>query len=112
MPDATQFLKGFGLVNGSQMGNYVLKTATSTHEVVKRYHEYKYHIELVFIPDRRSGDVVTLYDILHNKIIQQPIIYGVRNPYQCKIDPPNEEDIIQYSDGTIIFKLLGHSYRV
>lgn len=48
MPDATQFLNWFGLIQCSQFGGYSLDSATSTHESVKRYHEYKYDITLIF----------------------------------------------------------------
>ena len=111
MPEAAEFLNGFGLVRGAQFGGYILDNAISTHESVKRYQEYRYNITLTF---RRlgSGTYDDFFHTVMNKISQQPIIYGIRNPYHCIIDPPQNGDIIQDYQEHIIFKLIGHSYRV
>ena len=39
------------------------------------------------------------------------IIYGIRNPYRCTIDPPRYGDIVD-DNGHITFHLTGHSYRI
>lgn len=109
MPEAPQFLAGFNLINGNQIGGYTLVSATSTHESIKRYQEYQYHITLIF---RGGNNYQTLYHDLLALIQKTPVIYGVRNPYRCNIDPPLSGDVLQQANGDIVFHLLGHSHRI
>ena len=109
MPDAAQFLSGFGFTRGSQFGGYILTNATSTHESIKRYQEYKYEITLTFT-NQGVGNYNNLFHLVMEKISQQPIIYGIRNPYRCIIESPQYGDILE-DDRTITFNLHGHSYR-
>ena len=111
MPDASEFLSGFGFIQGSQISGYILTTTTSTHEAIKRYHEYKYSITLIF-KNLGTGIYENLYASIYEKIIQEHIIYGIRNPYRCVIDIPQYGDILQDEGGTITFHLTGHSYRI
>lgn len=110
MPDAASFLAGFGLIQGTQLDGYVLVSAISTHESIKRYQEYRYAITLVF---RNMGNGIydNLFALVHEKISQEHIIYGIRNPYRCVIDAPKQGDITEDDEGTITFHLIGHSYR-
>lgn len=111
MPEAAEFLAGFNLLSGHVFANYILNSAISTHESVKRYQEYLYHITLVF-KKIGKGSYSDLFDAVMAEISQEHIIYGIRNPYRCIIDPPVEGNILEDTDGTITFKLTGHSYRV
>ena len=111
MPDATEFLAGFGFTTGAQFDGYILRHASATHETIKRYREYYYAITLEFM-NTGSGTYDNLYQAVHAKISQQPIIYGIRNPYRCIIDSPQYGDIMQTPDGVITWQLTGHSYRV
>jgi hypothetical protein len=120
MPDAAQFLSGFGLIQGTIFGiesnrnerntkGFILSSATSTHETVRRYQEYKYSITLTFT-NLGSGNYENLFHDVMTIISKQPIIYGIRNPYHCIIDTPEYGDIV--GDNKIItFHLIGHSYR-
>ena len=108
MPAAAEFLAGFGLVYGLKIDDYILTTATSTHESIKRYQEYAYSITLIF---SGRGNYDNLFRGVENIISQQHIIYGIKNPYLCVIDPPQHGDIIEDVDGRIIFHLTGHGYR-
>lgn len=109
MPEANEFLDVFGLIIGTKFDGYTLKEASSTHESIKRYQEYNYNITLVFT-NMGSGTYDTLFYSLIDYISQQPIIYGLRNPYKCSIKPPTT--LYYDNDGSIIFQLTGHSYRV
>lgn len=111
MPDVAQFLNGFGLIQGSSFDGYILTIATSTHESIKRYQEYKYSITLTF-DNQGSGNYNDLFQHVMQLISQQPIIYGIKNPYKCLIDPPNYGDISEDDNKTITFNLIGHSHRV
>lgn len=111
MPDALEFLTGFGLIQGSQFDGYILSYAHSTHETVKRYQEYRYNITLKF-SNLGLGMYEDLFQIVNHIISKQHIIYGVRNPYRCIIDSPKYGDVVDNNDGTIIFNLVGHSYRM
>lgn len=109
MPDASAFLKGFGFIKGCTFDGYILINATSTHETIRQYQEYKYSITLTF--KNAGGDYQTLFDSVMSVITQEHIIYGIRNPYRCIIDTPNYGDITEDDDNTIVFHLTGHSYR-
>ena len=110
MPEAAEFLEGFGLVSGKQLAGYVLTHATSTHESIKRYQEYRYKITLTF-QNRGTGVYENLYYALHAYISLEHIIYGIKNPYRCIIDDPQEGDVDMYSNGAVVFNLTGHAYR-
>lgn len=110
MPEAHEFLEGFGFTQGAVIGGYTLVQANATHKAVRRYQEYEYKLKLVFRPSGR-GSYAALDAALHNIISQQHIIYGVRNPYRCVIDMPSHGDIIQEANGDIEVHLNGHSYR-
>lgn len=110
MPHAAEFLAGFGLTTGTQISGYRLDQASATHVSIKRYQEYQYDITLKFT-NLGSGKYENLYANVLRIISQEHIVYGIRNPYRCIIDRPQQGDIID-ENGTIIFHLTGHSYRV
>ena len=118
MPNANEFLLGFGFTRGLKLAGYTLINATSTHETIKRYNEYRYDIILLFQNnDHRMGaSSLQQYDDFSDEIMniisEEHIIYGIRNPYLCKIDLPIEGDIFQDEYGDITLYLTGHSYRV
>lgn len=111
MPDAAEFLLGFGFIQGNIFGGYVLSQTYSTHETIKRYKEYLYHIKIDFV-NSGLGNYNDLFQLVYEKISQQPVIYGIRNPYRCMIDTPKYGDIIESDNGIITFNLIGHSYRI
>lgn len=122
MPNAAEFLSGFNFVKGTRIDGYTLVDATSTHESIKRYNEYRYNIILTFSKDLKvpgilftnlgNGSYQYLFDEIMKLIAQEHIIYGVRNPYRCMIDFPKYGDILEDDNGTITFNLVGHSHRV
>lgn len=110
MPDAHKFLEGFTLVPQNKFGGYVLIKATSTHESVIQWREYKYNVVLTF-QNLGRGIYNNLYHALLDEIETPRIIYGIKNPYRCTIDPPKDGDVIDDS-GIIIFHLIGHAHRI
>ena len=130
MPNTQQYLKGFGLHKGNIYENFKLTDIVIGHQVIKRYHEYKYPICLTFhwsggkeedftIPNQ--GIVMRfmnhfIKDIVHeSKIIYSA--YG--NPYRCIFH--NEQlygpiDIQQYHDKKdgfrIVIKCTGYGTRI
>lgn len=111
MPKADAFLRGFGLTSGKTLAGYTLISATSTHVPIKRYHEYRYDITLTF-KNNGTGMYENLFHALYPYISLEHTIYGTRNPYRCIIDDPQDGHIDVLSDGTVIFRLTGHSHRV
>ena len=109
MPEAAKFLKGFNLISGQTFDGYLLQTAESSHEVVKRYQEYAYDIYLTFTKKSPTAKYNDLYNSVLSEISQTHEIKGIRNMYLCTIDVP--EDIQSNIDGSITFHLKGHSYR-
>jgi hypothetical protein len=114
MPKAQEFLKGFKLIPHTIFGGYELIKATASHETIKRYQEYQYSITLVFMGDANytNQNYKDLFNAVMEEIRREPIIYGVRNPYRCTIEPPSRGDITGVLEGPITFKLIGHSYRI
>lgn len=113
MPEPAEFLHGFHLTKGLTINQFTLVEATATHQVVKRYQEYRYQLTLKFqqIKQITEANFFSLYDQLMPIIKQEPIIYGLRNPYRCRIETPQTDDIYLENDHLIVFKLIGHSYR-
>lgn len=111
MPNANEFLAGFNLIKGYQYGGFVLDYVSSTHKTISRYQEYRYEITLVF-RNLGSGTYEQLFYAVINEINQEHVIYGIRNPYLCKIDYPQDGDIIAENDGSFTFYLTGHGYRM
>ena len=109
MPEPAEFLHGFGLHEQKIYNGYILENAYATHKSIKRYQEYYYNIQLVF-KNLGTGNYNDLYNTIQQITKESHIIYGVRNPYKCIIDPP--KDITTDNNGNVIFNLIGHSYRV
>lgn len=110
MPNASDFLAGFGLTRRTEIGGYILNEVHSTHVSIKRYQEYRYDITLTFI-NMGSGIYEKLLSGLRSLISGEHIIYGIRNPYRCVIDPIQHGDISEDTEGIIVIQLTGHSYR-
>lgn len=110
MPDAQQFLIGFGLNPGVFIGGYTLTSAVSTHEQIKRYQEYRYSITLTLTQVTGNASMGYLLGELYKIISKTHVIYGIRNPYLCTIDPINESNVI-INGPTATVHLTGHSYR-
>jgi hypothetical protein len=111
MPEVAEFLSGFNLIQNRVVANYTLTSVKSTHESIKRYQEYQYHITLIFKPNL-GAKYDNLYDIITSEIAQEHVIYGTRDPYRCTIQSPIYGDIEEDSDGTITFHLIGHAIKI
>lgn len=110
MPDAQHFLDGFNFKMGTVWGNYKLMSAKSTHEMVKQYNEYKYHLTLTFHNYNDNSNEKSFLDKLNKTISKSHTIYGIRNPYKCVID---KNSLKMHREGNdIIVKLTGHAYRI
>lgn len=109
MPTSDKFLASFGLRVGSKFDGYILDVVNSTHDSIKRYQEYEYHIKLVF-RNENNGTWENLFKVLNKNISKETIVKGVRNPYRCIIDHPT--DVHQDDNGDITVNLIGHSYRI
>lgn len=106
MPKAKEFVAAFGLAVGAEIGGYRLTNVQATESVVKRYQEYSYAISLR--ATKTTGTTASFRSSLQEITSQEKIVYGVRNPYLCTIDP---EPLI-ISEGTEILAMLtGHAHR-
>lgn len=114
MPSEEEFLEGFGLVRGTDYGGYFLVDSKSTHQQVKLYAEYVYHITLVF-RTHNNRDNVTAFHTMINKLQEQiskmHIMSGIKNPYKCIIEPMTQENI-SISNNDIIIRLVGRAHRI
>ena len=108
MPEVTEFLAGFHLIQGY---TFVLSNVFSTHESIKRYQEYLFHITLTFNP-YLGAKYEDLYDVVLSEISQEHTIYGARDPYKCTIDLPIYGNIEEDTNGTIVFHLTGHAIKI
>lgn len=111
MPKIEEFVAAFGLIKGNIFSDYRLNTVRGSEEAVKRYHEYKFNITLIFEPLNKNAQYNDLYDALANRLEIEHIVYGIKNPYRSIIDLPKYGDIYENPAGEIIFKLTGHAYR-
>jgi len=111
MPEVSEFLAGFNLIQGNIFVNYVLSSVTSTHESIKRYQEYQFLITLTFNPNYKAK-YDDLYDAVLTEISQEHVIYGTRDPYKCTIEPPVYGSIEEDTGGIIIFHLVGHAVKI
>lgn len=83
MPNAKQFLKGFGLQKGLEIAEYTLKDIQIQHIEVVRYHQYLYPISLTF---EGNGNSDQLVGELRKMTSDSKIIYtSYGNPYSCNI---------------------------
>jgi len=109
MPKPEKLLSHFGFKRNLTLGNYELKEVKSSHNIIKRFDEYSYDIELTFRP-LKDSDYNELYHKLLGMIKSPKIIKGIRNPYKCRIYQPY--DIVELNNSDIIFYLNGHAKRV
>lgn len=110
MPDLKKFFHGFDIFEGLKIDGYKLKNMKGKHEVVKRYHKYKYPIRLVFSPlsgDSHPDDLITIFRdyVRDDKIIDSS--YG--NPYLCHFGTPK---ITGHLGKDIIITTMGTSKRI
>ena len=111
MPDAEQFLRGFGLIEGKTISGYTLTSAKSTHTPIKHYQEYRYSIKLQFNPGS-SANYNSFYNKLRYLTNKKHTLLGIRNYYDSTIDSLKKEDIEKTNTGVLNVKLTGHAHRV
>lgn len=107
MPSPRDFLEAFDLVKGAKFGDYKITKATATHEVVKQYQHYLFHITVTFSGGK---DYNALYDDLMHEIRKKHNVKAIRNYYMCSIEKLKDGDVVE-DNGKIIFHMIGHGYR-
>lgn len=110
MPSARDFLQGFGIVEGMQIGPYVLRNIDIQHVPIVQYREYVYPMKLLFVARKkvfnqysnqysnqqqnqqfdqglnRQPNADVLLKMLQSMVQDSKVIrshYG--NPYRCEI---------------------------
>lgn len=107
MPEAKEFMKGFGFVNGMSYHGYKLIRIDGTHKNTGHHH-YEYDFTLIFdiskaeIPRKEFFDMFVFDD----KIINSS--YG--NPYKCSLE---KDHYMDKGIGMVVMTvyLSGHSHR-
>lgn len=111
MPGFAKFLHGFGIRKGLHVGNYVLDSVHGSEETITRYHEYQYHMELLFTPTDELCDPRELVRELTALTKGSRIIKsGYGNPYSCVLHDVRVSGITEGCHITI--SAVGHSERV
>lgn len=112
MPVPTKFLHAFGLTKGTKFGNYKITAVSATHETVKQYQLYQYHIKLVLSPLGSSS--YTEMDKADHSLVQSlkgsHDVKATRNYYRCTIDPPST--YYPTSSEDIEYDLVGYGERI
>ncbi len=108
MPVPSDFLHGFGFSQDLTVGGYTLTSANATHETVKQYQVYQYHITLIFTPSGKS-DYEKLVTTVKHLAAQKHTIKATRNYYDCTIDPVT--NVNKGANGIVTFHLVGHATR-
>jgi hypothetical protein len=106
MPELQEFIDGFNLTPRTAPG-FTIISATGEHNAIVTYHEYEYHLIIT-----ARGDYNNMYYYIANEISKSHVIYGIRNPYQCSIEPMKQGDVLDLGNDTYEFHLRGHSYRI
>ena len=94
MPNLQQYLKGFGLHKGNVYENFKLTEIQMEHNVIKRYHEYKYPTCLTFQWNGgKEGDFMAPSQAIVKKFLKsfkedvvdesRTIYSAYGNPYEC-----------------------------
>src|SRR5947207_2800929 len=112
MPDPSDFLSGFGIQRGMSMGDYTLSDVKIGHEVVKKNHEYKYPIDIIFTTAREItyDNMSNLLHILYDFTKEDRIInsrWG--NPYHCTFGVP---EFTSKTDKSVTIHSNGHSVKI
>jgi len=106
MPELQEFIGGFNLSPRTGT-SFSIVSATGDHHAIVQYQEYAYHLTII-----TSGDYNASFNYVANEISKTHVIYGIRNPYQCRIEPMKYGDILDLGNNNYEFHLTGHSYRV
>lgn len=108
MPKPDEFLVGFDLVKDSVYADYKLKKILISHDTVKKYHEYRYSIKLIFVKMYEDSSANTLYKELDVALSNTVVIYGRRNPYLCSVD------ILKFRENmrSVTVTLEGHAIKM
>lgn len=109
MPSPDAFLHAFQLSEGKILGSYRLDKIAITEETVSRYYHYRYNIDLTLVR-AKIGSMTSTYHKLLSLLQQEPIAYGVRNPYRCSIEPLDDANITEQGNELHIH-LIGHAKR-
>lgn len=106
MPSPPDFLNGFGVYKGMNIGGFTLKRISIKHIEITKYRKYGYPITLTFVGD---GDYSSFKEELTSKLSGYRKInsrYG--NPYQCTFGSlhfARDKDSIRVES-------LGHGVRI
>ncbi len=111
MPDPHDFLKGFNVTKGLNIGEWVLSDVAIDHNTISRYKEYEYPITLTFTSTgSKAIPVNNLLIAVNNYVAGNRIIssrYG--NPYSCVFGVLT---LASSDERTAILRSTGHSYRI
>lgn len=110
MPEAAEYLAGYGLTQGSKHGNWQISYVYADHIQVKRWWIYEYPVTVVFT---YIGTGTPNYDSLLTwfpKFIQQDRIMYTEagNPWLCTLSQLSST----ISGSNVTFKCHGSGYRV
>lgn len=106
MPDPHKFTTDFGFIKGNTYAGYLLENIISCHEIVIKYKEYRYYIELFY---KIVSPSITPQEFFDQHVFEDRIItteYG--NPYKCHLQKYNYE----VENDTIKIILEGYSERI
>ena len=108
MPNSEQFLTGFNIYKGMEIGNCVLTNISISEVNVVRWNKYKYPIELTFeLIDKSSNNQFERF--FHSLISDIKVIRTSSNrPYICQVVLKNK-----YKEQNIlVLELEGYAKRV
>jgi hypothetical protein len=102
MPTTAQYLRGFNLRQGTRLGGYELYRIDVDHETVKRYRQYEYPSQMVWVRIDSTARPEFLPSILADYLGSNKVIYtSYGNPYQCNfgtlevVDPGPDQIVIE-----------------
>lgn len=106
MPAYEEYLKGFGLHNGTNIAGYTIQNIDIKHNVIQTYREYEYPITITL---SGNSDRKEFKQAFLDKVKGERVIYTkFHNPYQCNFGSPTFEQV----GNDIIVKSTGNCKRV
>ena len=96
MPHPDQFLEGFNIRRGQNVGPYVITDFGINEITVTRYHHYEYDVWVEFSTSNKN-DMFSNVDFLSN--LSDRDIFATRNYYHCSLRKVSEGNTISTPNG-------------
>jgi hypothetical protein len=105
MPDFSDFVRGFGLIENTNYNGFLLTNIQGTHNTIIRYKKYSYTITLKY-KILKNKNIEEFYNnlVFTNRVINS----AYHNPYNCEL----RKDNYSINGDILTVNLIGESNRI